>query len=157
VASILFAPPAWAEYVFREGNGGQQDVVCTLPQAILTVNFQSDPYSCENDEARSVVLNNIPAGAMLVVYDDPGCGTGDDYTRIRVLENISQVTIGTFEGGSYPPSISYQHFHDNGLDGKVSCAEISLCGDNVCSGGENATLCSADCSGGGGARPGRAR
>ena len=150
LAWVVSPNDAWAGYVFHEGNGGSQDIVCTLPQSVLEVNFKNDPYSCENDEARSVVLNNLPAGAMLIVYDDPGCGTGDDYTRIRVLENISQVTIGTFEGGSYPSSIHYQHFPDNGLDGKVSCVQISRCGDGVCSGGENSSLCSTDCGSGGG-------
>lgn len=150
VVLSLFALPVGADYVFHEGNGGGQDVVCTLPQSILTVDFKNDTYSCENDEARSVVLNNLPEGAMLIVYDDPGCGTGDDYTRIRVLEDISQVTIGTFEGGSYPSSIDYQHFPDNGLDGKVSCVQISRCGDNVCSAGETSSLCSDDCGSGGG-------
>ena len=157
VVSIL-SPQARAEWVFYEGNYGTQNIVCTLPQAPMMVHFgaywlfPSNPYECDNDEARSVRLLNIPAGAMLVVFDDGGCGPNDDYTRIRVLQSISDLTIGSFEGGTYPSSIDFQHVHNNGLDGKVSCVQISRCGDSLCTEGESVDLCPADCpnTGGGG-------
>ena len=143
---ILSASSVNAEYIFYEGNGGSQNLVCTLPQGILSANFKNDPYGCDNDEARSVVLADLPTGAILTVYDDPGCGTGDDYTRIRVLQGFSgTITISSFEGGSYPSNIQFSHFHNNGLDGKVSCARISRCGDGLCSAGESCAVCAADC------------
>jgi hypothetical protein len=155
---VVLSPHARAaEWVFYEGNFGTQNIVCTLDQAPMEVHLGgifSDPYGCDNDEARSVRLLNVPAGAMLGVFDDGGCSKNDDYTRIQVLQNISDLTIGSFEGGTYPSSINFQHVHNNGLDGKVSCVQISLCGDSVCTAGEDYYLCPADCSdtgtGGGG-------
>jgi hypothetical protein len=147
VVSIL-SSPARAEWVFYEGNFGTQNIVCTLVQAPMQVGLGglfNDPHGCDNDEACSVRLLNIPAGAMLVVFDDGDCGPNDDYTRIRVLQNVSDLTIGSFEGGTYPSSVDFQHVHNNGLDGKVSCIQISRCGDSLCSDGEDHDLCPADC------------
>ena len=154
----IFSPSAWAGgYEFHEGNGGLQNIVCTLDQATKTAQLGmfSHPYGCANDEARSVILLNLPAGAMLIVYDDPGCSKNDDYTVIKVLEDITEVVIGSFEGGTPPPSIYFYHGHNNGLDGRVSCIQISRCGDSLCSDGEDSGLCLADCpySGSGGTCP----
>lgn len=152
----IFSSPARAEWVFFEGNGGEPNIVCTLEQAPMDVHLGglfNDPYGCDNDEARSVKLLNIPAGAMLVVYDAGDCNKNDDYTRIRVLQNISSLTISSFEAWGEPdPSlgVDFENTPNNGLDGKVSCIQISLCGDSLCSAGEDSYLCPADCPSGGG-------
>jgi hypothetical protein len=118
---IANTPPT---LTFKEGNNGTQDTVCSLSAAgSFTLNFQNSS-SCDNDEARSVILTNVPAGARLRVYDDPGCGTGDDWSDINTTGHVSRYTVSSFEVTFSTQGLSQVHHHDNGLDGKVSCVRF---------------------------------
>ena len=56
---------------FYEGNNAQQNLLCSLEtQQNRSVNFQSGG-DCDNDDARSLVLYNLPAGRVLRLYDSP--------------------------------------------------------------------------------------
>ena len=109
---------------FYEGNNASQNKVCDLNAVSQRVNFKNDNLGCDNDEARSLVLTNVPAGLTIEVYDDPGCGTGDDYTRITTKSNIARYVVGSFESSRDDASVEVRHFRDNGLDGKVSCVRV---------------------------------
>jgi hypothetical protein len=100
---------------------GTQDTVCTLPATYsYTLNFK-DSSACGNDEARSVILTNVPAGARLRVYDDPGCGTEDDWADIRTYAQVYRFTVNSFEINFNNGVVSQTYHIDNGLNGKVSC------------------------------------
>ena len=115
-------PPS---YTFKEGNFGLQDTVCTRSaSSSYTLNFKNSS-ACANDEARSVVLNNVPAGARLRVYDDPGCGTGDDWSEIVTFAHVFRFTVNSFESSFNNGVVRQTHFHNNGLDGKVSCIRVT--------------------------------
>jgi|GEM_PF-4386911 len=151
---VVLASPAAAvgNVVFKEGNGGSQSTVCSIPSVGQRVHFKSDPYGCDNDEARSMILpSGLPAGFVIHVMDDPECRPIDDYTRYTIRQTLSQnVTIGSFEGGTPPSSISVLWAQLNGLDGKVSCVIFSRCGDGLCTSPiEACGNCSDCCSGGG--------
>jgi len=106
---------------FKEGASGTQDTVCTLPATYsYTLNFKNSS-ACANDEARSVILTNVPAGARLRVYDDPGCGTGDDWADIRTSAHVYRFTVNSFEINFNNGVVSQTYHIDNGLNGKVSC------------------------------------
>ena len=109
---------------FYEGNNAGQNKVCDLNAVSQRVNFKNDNLGCENDEARSLVLTNVPADVTIEVYDDPGCGTGDDYTHITTKSNIARYVLGSFESSRTNNSVEVKHFRNNGLDGKVSCVRV---------------------------------
>lgn len=133
-------------FSFFEGNDGTQDLVCIISAARQQVNFQSNSLSCENDEARSVILSDIPAKANVRIYDSPSCSTSDDWTEIKTTSFIPSLTIASFETSFSRCGVSVTHHHNNGLDGKVSCVKIAVCGDGVCDPGpESCSTCSADC------------
>lgn len=127
--------PDWARSItsyleLYEGNGGTQDVVCPIATvANKTIRF-GDPlegtdYRCDNDEARSLLLHDIPAGKSFRFYDDPGGAyQKDDWTEIITKRAVSRKYIDTFEGSFEDADVRVVFHRDNGLDGKISYAEI---------------------------------
>jgi hypothetical protein len=143
LAGIAFLYGAAGRLTFYEGNSGTQSVVCQTVSGTMKLNFQR--ISCPNDEARSLQLSNVPAGYQLRIFDDPNCGTGDDWTEIKVLQPVASLLVGTFESSSTTSLAQISHHHNNGLDGKVSCVWGSQCGNGLCSAFETCSTCPADC------------
>ena len=108
---------------FYEGNLGTQNKVCDLNTLAQTVRFKSHD-ACDNDEARSLVLTQVPPGTRIEVYDNPDCQANDDWTAIEVKRAIFRKTIGSFERSLDDPDVKVTYRRDNGLDGKVSCVKI---------------------------------
>lgn len=128
-----------------EGNNGTQNAECELQALYQTVKFQSSSSPCTNDETRSLRIKHVKAGFRARVYDDPNCGTGDDWTHIQVKQDVDQYLVGTFETDSNDSYVLIDHRPYNGLDGKISCLKSTYCGDAYCTLGESCSSCSADC------------
>lgn len=127
-ASLL--PTVYAqEIVLHEGSSGSQDVVCRIPvpdnREFRFINFKKDNLSCENDEARSFTLIDVPANTILHFYDSPNRRTNDDWVRVVTRQDISRMVVGSFEIDRERPEISIEYSRDNGLNGKVSSLEIN--------------------------------
>lgn len=138
----LYGSPSLLD--FYEGNSGTQSLVCRLVSGPTKMNIKD--VACPNDEARSMILRNVPAGLILRVYDDSACVTSDDWTEIKVLQNTgASYLISSFEQTFTNSTVKVTHHHINGLDGKVSCLWSSQCGNGVCDAIENCSICSADC------------
>jgi hypothetical protein len=136
---------------FYEGKSATEKNVCTIgdlkPDDHLTVNFGAgnNPYGCDNDEAQSMKLQNMPAGTIIKVYDSPDCGDDDDWQRTTVVQSRIgiDVVVPTFET-EWPNPQAYSEatpiidafkwattltlHYDNSLNGKVSCVKIDLPG-----------------------------
>src|SRR6187402_1693824 len=56
-----------------EGRSGSQDNLCVIE--ILSAPFHEkkdvSDYGCNNDEAKSMKLHDLPPGTTITVYDDP--------------------------------------------------------------------------------------
>lgn len=88
-------------------------------------NLQQDPLY-PNDEFRSVQLQNLKAGSVVTVYDDPYGKTSDDYTVIEVLKDIAgNYNINTLEKSRQDDKVKITAHRKNGLDGKISRVEFS--------------------------------
>jgi len=113
--------------VFYEGNGASQNIVCTLSHSHgESLNFKKSG-DCDNDEARSVKLIEVPADSEIKVYDNPDGSTGDDYTVIKVLSDITgRYIVHSFERSYSDSYVTVQFHRHNGLDGKVSRAVYSF-------------------------------
>lgn len=119
-----------AAYTFFEGNKGSQDKLGSIviePGRNIDLKDSNAPF--DNDEARSVVLNNgVKKGSALVVYDDPKASMNDDWCVIQVKEDINDVngyTVDSFEQDETSNDLIYQNYNKkNGLDGKVSYISI---------------------------------
>jgi phosphatidylserine/phosphatidylglycerophosphate/cardiolipin synthase-like enzyme len=113
-----------------EGNSGTQDVVCPLFVARDKSLRFSDPWTgtdfpCNNDEARSVLLHDVAAGKVLRFYDDGGRGyQDDDWTEIRVKRPLARKYVSTFEQSFEDSDVRVIFHRDNGLDGKISSADV---------------------------------
>ena len=108
-----------------EGNEATQNKVCDLHAHDRTVNFKEES-SCDNDEARSLVLTKIRSGTRIYLYDDPDCETGDDWTKIEALQDVHRYVVSRVEQNSETSRVRVTHHHDNGLAGKVSCIKIRV-------------------------------
>jgi hypothetical protein len=107
-----------------EGNGGSQNKIGTLTDRPgQNINLKNS--NIDNDEARSLVLNDVRPGALIRVYDDPrGRPSKDDWTEIHVKQGATQYTVSSFER-TYEDDVVRVIFHrNNGLDGKVSHIKI---------------------------------
>ncbi|HEX8617795.1 MAG TPA: phospholipase D-like domain-containing protein, partial [Thermoanaerobaculia bacterium] len=128
--------PDWSRAIgsyleLYEGNDATQDVVCPFSlQRNKSLDF-GDPltgtdYRCDNDEARSMLIHDAPAGKVIRFYDDPyGRYQDDDWTEVIVKRPISRKYIGTFERSFEDADVRVIFHRDNGLDGKISYADVS--------------------------------
>jgi hypothetical protein len=135
-----------ARIQFWEGNDATQDdlgsIGVTTASHFYDLTSGGNPIA--NDEARSLTLRNIKAGTTIILCDDPHAwfplpgfhcgydseiGNRDDVTTIDVKQNVSMLTIGTFEqtvNNNYV-NVTWKQAGPNcivGLDGKVSMIKI---------------------------------
>ena len=111
-----------------EGNAGKQDNVCNVPTgADESIDFtnNTDFRYCDNDEARSLRLFEVPAGRVVRLYDDPSGSIQDDWVEILVKRNLTEKLIPSFERAFEDADVRVQYHRNNGLDGKVSRMQIS--------------------------------
>lgn len=78
----------------------------------------------ENDEARSMVLEHVRAGAVITVYDDSDGGRHDDYAQITVRKSMDYLVIDTFEADASNEYVEVDYKPRDNLDGKVSRVQI---------------------------------
>ncbi len=130
IVTSLFSCPAVlaGEFTFYDGNGAGKKMLGSLsdsPGQKYNLKKKKPPFT--NDEARSVVLHNVRAGAVLTVYDSPDGKKQDDWTRIEVKKQVLSYEIKSFDGQPMEDDVVKVNPHpdnNNGLDGKVSRIEI---------------------------------
>lgn len=125
--NALYPPGGGAIVDLYEGNGASQNVVCSLvvgAQGFFSYDFP-DLDECDNDEARSLILHDVPGGRVIRLYDSPSGATDDDWVQIRVLQPVTSYTIPTFENSFEDAFVRVTYHPDNGLDGKVSRLVVS--------------------------------
>lgn len=135
IGSRSFQNLAQAEIELYEGNKAKEDTVCIITLQQLanrnnSINFKSDNQGCENDEARSLALDNVAQGTIIRVYDDSHCNTEDDWTEIRVKENVDYFKVNTFEQDYSSNEVEVKYNKVNGIDGKVSCIALKRASSN---------------------------
>src|ERR1700744_3864831 len=108
--------------IFYEGNNATQDIVCGVPGRVsIEANIKNNGFKgCENDEARSARIVNLPAGTRISVYDSPSGSKDDDYTTIVLRRNITNLIIPSFETTNTNADREITYRRKNGLDGKIS-------------------------------------
>jgi phosphatidylserine/phosphatidylglycerophosphate/cardiolipin synthase-like enzyme len=128
--------PDWSRAIgsyleLYEGNSGTQDVVCPIAVTTqMSIPF-GDPingydYQCDNDEARSMLLHDVPAGKVFRFYDDAyHAWSDDDWTEVYVKRAISRKYLDSFESTFEDDDVKVVYHRNNGLDGKISAADIS--------------------------------
>lgn len=128
-ALFSFAAKANAQsgtLIFREGNNGSQNIVANITDAPGQAYNLKDRNSIgKNDEARSVVMENVRVGAVLTVYDSPNGDASDDYCVITVKQLVSHKVIGSFETSFEDNEVKVQKFKNGNLDGNVSFIRVN--------------------------------
>jgi phosphatidylserine/phosphatidylglycerophosphate/cardiolipin synthase-like enzyme len=110
-----------------EGNSGTQDLVC--PIAVINSN-KFVPFTTracdDNDETRSLLLHDVPAGRVLRFYDDGNrMHQEDDWTEIVVKRSVQRKYVDSYQASFEDADVRVIAHHDDGLDGKVSSAEVA--------------------------------
>jgi phosphatidylserine/phosphatidylglycerophosphate/cardiolipin synthase-like enzyme len=130
IENALFLPD-WSTSIgnyaeLYEGNGGTQDVVCSIAvNRVKNVRFPDTTF-CDNDETRSLLLHDVPAGRVLRFYDDPDRRyEDDDWSEIVVKRPVRRKYIDSYERSFEDEDVRVIYHRDNGLDGKVSAAEVA--------------------------------
>lgn len=128
--------------ILHEGNDCTQELVGSLPltKDIFTVNFKDNKPGFDNDEARSLSVRsdkgalNLPvkAGTKILLFDNPEGKKNDDWVEITFKRDPKNqgvypgdaYCIRTFEKDSENDIVKVDYHKDNGLNGKVSYAEV---------------------------------
>lgn len=127
-------------FKFWEGTYGSQDEVCTVSAISQHIDAHNGQLSCENDEAESVTMRYIPAGAKMWLYNDPDCDHSADWGELTVHEGIYIDELGYFDRDESNAAYSFEwHDVEPGsapwwsvdpelweLGGKVSCIQIQV-------------------------------
>jgi hypothetical protein len=85
-------------------------------------------FGCTKDEARSAKLQNLPPGTKIALYDDPDCGDSDDYAVITITKYMDNIIVPGFKTEVTYSDWQIRVHYENGLMGKVSCAEVDVPG-----------------------------
>lgn len=123
-------PKAIAHIRFYEGDWASEENFCTVTISSLPYVYSGGFFGCKNDEARSAKLQDLPAGTRIVLYDSESCGDSDDYAIITVKQYVHEIVVGGFRYDEDHPEWSMWVDYNNGLMGKVSCAEVDAPGPN---------------------------
>jgi hypothetical protein len=129
---VVTTLPASPVIDFFEGNWATQNLVCSVlldgfifrSGAEKHLNFKDEHVPCDNDEARSLVLRDVPAGITFRLYDHPDGHTSDDWVEITTRRFVSRKEIGTFQSSFSDADVTIIFYRHNGLDGKVSRFEF---------------------------------
>ena len=129
--AALFIPPTVddaGKIVFYEGNNKTQDKLFTLKDdKTQGYNLKDKKSPGPNDEIRSLVLENVRAGTVIKLYDDPKGRTHDDYCTIYVLKSKPEYVIKHLEMKSFRDDyVKFDYKRHNGLNGKVSHVRIMV-------------------------------
>lgn len=109
------------QYIFYSDNGGGGNKLGSIDSSGgQSYNLKDSEPPIQNDEARSVVLQGVDAGSILIVSDSPNGCMDDDWCVIEVLQNIDNYTVPSFEQPINEQWLRLTYFKFNGLDGKVS-------------------------------------
>ena len=109
-----------------EGNSGTQNLVCPFSVTYNRNTRLSDTGYCSNDETRSAMLYDVPAGRVFRFYDDgSSLYQDDDWTEIIVKRPLRRKYIDSYEASYEDADVRVIYHRDNGLDGKVSAVEAA--------------------------------
>jgi len=119
IAHIRFYDKDWAE-----GHNFCTVAIDSIPYTYTDGGF----FGCTKDEARSAKLQNLPPGSTITLYDSPSCGDHDDYATIRTTMYMPNIVVGGFRYETHYSDWNMEVSYENGLMGKVSCAEVDIPG-----------------------------
>merc|ERR1712211_18257 len=110
---------------------GDHKMKCVPSDGLDQHHGTSRTLACANDEARSAILYSADYGTTITLYDSPNGDRSDDYVEIKVKGYTNNpVVIGSFESTKNimldNGFIEVIYHRNNGLDGKVSRAEVSV-------------------------------
>lgn len=140
VAGTAHAVTPLGFVVLYEGANATQNIVCSIalprtgPIPQRQIDFTSNPYGCDNDEARSLAFVNLSAGVAVQAWDRSSCANPvgqkpSDFAVIDLAEFASRTRVDTFEANTGQvrglPYIETYHRATGDLDGKVSCLKVS--------------------------------
>lgn len=115
-----------------EGNDLTQNKVCELYlNSVSSINFkEKENYGCENDEAKSARIRNIPPKTRIQLFDDPDGSYTKNWIDIITFKSVDLLDIPRFELNNDIVNDKYliQFHHDgNGknIDGKISRIQIT--------------------------------
>jgi hypothetical protein len=112
LASLRFARPAHRTNnvgrVTSQGDAVMRSDLARTQFGIdgtgVLVGVLSDSYNCLFGAATDIAFNDLPAGGVTVIQDDPGCGSGTDEGRamLQIVHDVapgSPLAFATAEGG----------------------------------------------------------
>jgi hypothetical protein len=120
-----FLPPlSESNLTFMEGNDCTQSVVGVVPAGSDLLIKAGSASGFQNDEARSVLISDVPVNTVVRVFDSPNGNTSDDWAEITIKSSVKNQCVATFEENLRGDSFTLVYHAVNGLDGKVSRVEI---------------------------------
>ncbi|EPJ82385.1 hypothetical protein CFII64_16562 [Pseudomonas sp. CFII64] len=112
--------------VFHEGNGGTQNIVCSVPfdkHHQFQMGGGNNSYGCDNDEIRSATIVKAGKGSVFIVTGHPDGSSSQGRTAVTAKRAIDlPVIVPSFNGNFENDAIKIEVSGGGGLDGKISYA-----------------------------------
>jgi hypothetical protein len=118
-----------AKITWYSGNDGTKNVVRTdnfSGEGSIKQTFNLKQYGGQNDEIRSAVMEYLPVGSVITVYDNPDGKKDDDWSVVTIKQYDDQITIPHFEQPGETSKYKLVYNKKNGLNGKISCVDINI-------------------------------
>jgi hypothetical protein len=117
-----------AKITWFEGNNGSQNVVrrdtySNSNRYYIASNLKKEKG--QNDEIRSALLEYVPEGSEISVFDNPDGKKNDDWTIIYVKQYKRKILIRHFEENVNNNDYRMEFSRKNGLNGKISRVVIA--------------------------------
>jgi len=108
-------------------NGAKGGVLCSVLAKYLRAPANVVEFTgrhCSDDRARSLVLHDFPAGAVIRLYDSAKGDRSEDWAEILVKRDLETRQIDSFQTSFDDEDVRVTYFHKSTLDGKVSRLEV---------------------------------
>lgn len=110
---------------FYDNTNIEGNLMCSVEITNGTViNFEQDE-ACDNNDAESVALYDIPAGTVIKLYDNVNGSNQDDVLTIFAKTDLVSANINTLEASFENENIKIIYEGVDGLNSAVSLMEVS--------------------------------
>lgn len=111
--------------VFYDNTNLGGNLLCAIEIGNSTIiNFIEQEF-CDNDDAESISIHNIPQGTIIKLYDDVNGSEQDDVLTIFAKTDIVSANINTLESFFENENIKIIYEGVDGLNSAVSLMEVS--------------------------------
>jgi phosphatidylserine/phosphatidylglycerophosphate/cardiolipin synthase-like enzyme len=113
-----------------ENENAQGEFQCVVPLTLRLNVHADDKYDCEQDEARSLLLQQAKAGTVIRLFNDGQQDRSEAWSEITIKRDVAAAVISGFEKPVDNEKYGLVVKRSGELTGKVSSMQICVAGES---------------------------